>query len=187
MPDEITWEPGWFRDPTGRHDHRWWDGAAWTTHVADAGVAGRDPLAIPASEGAAAAAPRGARVAPTRPGTTDPVAVIALPVAVLSVPLSLLPLIGLVPAIAGVVLGVVARSRVRRNGSRGDGLAIGALVTAIVALVVGAVVTIVTFTLLSNGGGGLSEAFRDYAACLEVSSQAECRMLLEQSLARMLG
>ena len=25
--------PGWFPDPAGRHDHRYFDGAAWTTRV----------------------------------------------------------------------------------------------------------------------------------------------------------
>jgi hypothetical protein len=35
--------PGWQADPTGKHDHRYWDGSAWTEHVADAGVAGVDP------------------------------------------------------------------------------------------------------------------------------------------------
>lgn len=44
MPETTTWPAGWFPDPTGRHDHRWWDGGAWTAHVADAGIAGLDPL-----------------------------------------------------------------------------------------------------------------------------------------------
>jgi serine/threonine protein kinase len=35
---------GWFPDPTERHDHRYWDGAAWTEHVADQGFASVDPL-----------------------------------------------------------------------------------------------------------------------------------------------
>lgn len=34
---------GWQPDPTGQHDHRYWDGTEWTDHVADAGVAGTDP------------------------------------------------------------------------------------------------------------------------------------------------
>lgn len=28
---------GWFSDPYGRHEHRWWDGARWTEHVGSAG------------------------------------------------------------------------------------------------------------------------------------------------------
>jgi hypothetical protein len=39
----ASWQP----DPTGRHDHRYWDGSAWTDHVADAGVSGTDPLQGP--------------------------------------------------------------------------------------------------------------------------------------------
>ncbi|HET6351814.1 MAG TPA: ankyrin repeat domain-containing protein [Coriobacteriia bacterium] len=35
---------GWFEDPTGRHGHRYWDGAKWTHFVADAGVQSEDPI-----------------------------------------------------------------------------------------------------------------------------------------------
>jgi hypothetical protein len=34
----------WHPDPSGAHDHRYWDGERWTEHVADAGVASVDPL-----------------------------------------------------------------------------------------------------------------------------------------------
>jgi putative membrane protein len=33
---------GWFPDPSGRHQLRYWDGTAWTAHVQDSGVAGVD-------------------------------------------------------------------------------------------------------------------------------------------------
>jgi hypothetical protein len=33
----------WQTDPTGRHDHRYWDGTSWTENVADAGIAAIDP------------------------------------------------------------------------------------------------------------------------------------------------
>ncbi len=36
--------PAWHPDPTGRHQHRYWDGSRWTGWVADGGVTGRDPL-----------------------------------------------------------------------------------------------------------------------------------------------
>jgi hypothetical protein len=35
--------PGWFADPTRRHQARYWDGTAWTENVIDAGVTGVDP------------------------------------------------------------------------------------------------------------------------------------------------
>jgi len=36
--------PGWHRDPTGRYEQRYWDGASWTGTVTKAGDAGDDPL-----------------------------------------------------------------------------------------------------------------------------------------------
>lgn len=35
---------GWYPDPTSRHQYRYWDGSAWSAHVADDGVVGSDPL-----------------------------------------------------------------------------------------------------------------------------------------------
>lgn len=37
-------EGAWYPDPTGRHQLRWWDAAAWTATVSDAGVVAVDPL-----------------------------------------------------------------------------------------------------------------------------------------------
>ena len=45
-----TTAAGWFPDPSGRYEHRYWDGAAWTSHVSRGGVASVDdgtPAAIP--------------------------------------------------------------------------------------------------------------------------------------------
>ena len=28
---------GWLADPSGRHEHRYWDGSRWTEHVTTAG------------------------------------------------------------------------------------------------------------------------------------------------------
>lgn len=33
----------WHPDPHGRHELRYWDGAAWTSHVSDSGIVGTDP------------------------------------------------------------------------------------------------------------------------------------------------
>jgi hypothetical protein len=46
---------GWYPDPSGRHEQRWYDGTTWTGHVADRGVTSDDPLA-PSAGGAAPAA-----------------------------------------------------------------------------------------------------------------------------------
>lgn len=34
----------WYADPTGRHQHRYWNGSSWTSDVADYGRASIDPL-----------------------------------------------------------------------------------------------------------------------------------------------
>lgn len=36
---------GWYPDPDGSHEERYWDGRTWSDHVRDAGAASRDPLA----------------------------------------------------------------------------------------------------------------------------------------------
>jgi uncharacterized protein DUF4328/uncharacterized protein DUF2510 len=36
--------PGWYADPGGRFDHRYWDGMAWTEHVSRGGVAETAPV-----------------------------------------------------------------------------------------------------------------------------------------------
>jgi hypothetical protein len=36
--------PGWYPDPTGRFDHRYWNGSAWTLHASRAGESVIDPL-----------------------------------------------------------------------------------------------------------------------------------------------
>ncbi len=35
--------PRWAADPTGRHQYRYWDGAAWTDQVSDNGAVSVDP------------------------------------------------------------------------------------------------------------------------------------------------
>jgi len=55
----VSSPAAWHPDPTGRHEHRYWDGERWTEHVADQGVATTDPLdgATPASSDATADEP----------------------------------------------------------------------------------------------------------------------------------
>jgi nucleotide-binding universal stress UspA family protein len=36
--------PGWYPDPTGRHEKRHWDGTEWTERVSDKGETASDPL-----------------------------------------------------------------------------------------------------------------------------------------------
>jgi hypothetical protein len=38
---------GWFADPSGRHELRYWDGERWTEHVSDRGTQATDPMPQP--------------------------------------------------------------------------------------------------------------------------------------------
>jgi hypothetical protein len=51
----TTIEPSWRPDPSGRHQHRYWDGSSWTDAVADNGVQSIDPLGQPPLVGEATA------------------------------------------------------------------------------------------------------------------------------------
>ena len=43
-PAPPTMGPGWFADPSRRHQARYWNGMAWSESVSDDGVTGVDPL-----------------------------------------------------------------------------------------------------------------------------------------------
>lgn len=36
--------PGWYDDPDGTHEHRYWDGTVWTDQVSNQGVTSTSPL-----------------------------------------------------------------------------------------------------------------------------------------------
>ncbi|MEZ5265809.1 MAG: DUF2510 domain-containing protein [Acidimicrobiales bacterium] len=40
--------PGWYPDPAGRHEYRWWDGTTWTDQAASGGRNVVDPIQAPA-------------------------------------------------------------------------------------------------------------------------------------------
>lgn len=42
----MTTQAGWYADPAGGHQYRYWDGVAWTEHVADNGQQGIEPLPV---------------------------------------------------------------------------------------------------------------------------------------------
>lgn len=52
MTDDRMAPAGWFPDPAGRHERRYWSGSAWTEHVFSSGIQGVDPL-IPVASASA--------------------------------------------------------------------------------------------------------------------------------------
>lgn len=69
-------QPGWYRDPNQRHEHRWWDGSSWTSFVGDRGITAVDPLvAVRAADSAR----------PTRPSRSNLLALAVVAVLVAAV------------------------------------------------------------------------------------------------------
>lgn len=146
---------GWYPDPLGRYEHRYWDGAQWTDHAAAGGRTIADPL-----DGTGPDPDRGAHPyadvdtvdrdpwsAPAASGGTEGLAVVSLI-------LSVLWIFGL-GSIAGIVTGVVARRRIRRShGTKtGNGLAIAGIVVGILTLAL-TVLFVLALSLFAVWGGG---------------------------------
>ena len=58
-------DAGWYPDPRGRHEHRYFDGTTWTDHVADDGRGAMDPVNAPSP-------PSGPPVAPSADAPPPP-------------------------------------------------------------------------------------------------------------------
>jgi hypothetical protein len=132
---------GWFPDPNGRHEHRYFNGRSWTADVADGGQRAVDPLG---------SAPSPATPLAPAPGGGNGMATGALVCGIGAVLLAWIPFIvvaGLVLAILALVFGVqgVRRANVTSTG-RGQALAgivLGAL--GIALSVVGVILSVVAF------------------------------------------
>lgn len=63
---------GWYPDPLHRHERRYWDGSAWTAHVADGQTVGQDPLVAARADARPGTAPAwGAPSAPAHTGASE--------------------------------------------------------------------------------------------------------------------
>lgn len=186
----MRFPPAWYPDPTGRHDHRWWDGAEWTSHVADAGAAGTDPLPAALSAptaGADGATTAGAGGPAAAPAAAPGVAVAALVVGLAAALLGWVPFLGLGVAVTGVGLAAVGLRRTTRRG-RGRGMAAVGLGAALLGGLTAIATTWVAVLVLADGTGGrLGDAARAYVACLEEEPQDVCERRLTEDLLEALG
>jgi hypothetical protein len=138
QPPRST-NPGWFPDPTGRYEFRYFNGSVWTGDVSTAGMRFVDPLSnrTPASFAAAGR-------------TRNGIATAALTCGILSAALGWLPVVfvvGFVLAVLGIVFGAIGLGRARVSGV-GRGFAITGLVTGglgVASSIAGAALTVVTF------------------------------------------
>jgi hypothetical protein len=182
----MSFRPAWYPDPTGAHDHRWWDGAEWTSHVADAGVAAREPIDA-SLQRAATPDPRPSsddvrttRVSPTR----DRVGTASLILGLVALPVALLPFLGLVVAGVAVTLALIARRRAQAESRAVPGVTTGGLATGAGALALALIVSWSALSFLTSGDNlrAVTAIMRDYLVCVEDRPADECRSELEQAL-----
>ena len=136
--------PGWYPDPTGRYAHRFHNGRAWTADVADGGERYVDPLGAEMPRPRDTTTPAGRRNAPATAAMV--LGIIALTIAWLP----FLVVLGVLSAIAAIILGVIGLRRSSPTGT-GRSFAVVGLSTggsAIAAAAIGVVLTIVVVDAL---------------------------------------
>jgi hypothetical protein len=136
--------PGWFPDPLGRHEHRWFNGTAWTPDVADGGQRYVDPLGIaPGGPGSSA------------DGSRNSLATAAMTCGIIAVLLAWIPFVvvaGVVLAVLALVFGVKGLRR-SADAGRGRGSAIAGIVTGTIALlaaIIGVVLSVVVWNAVAD-------------------------------------
>ncbi len=147
-PTPPTSPAGWFPDPNGRHEHRYFNGRAWTADVADAGQRAVDPFG--AGPSPAAVRPP----APRSPQGGNGIATAALVCGLIAVVLAWMPFIvvaGLVLAVLAIVFGIQGLRRATAGGP-GRGKALAGVVLGAVGLalsVLGVILSVVVFREVS--------------------------------------
>jgi len=145
VPSPAEHAAGWFPDPNGRHEHRYFNGRAWTADVADAGQRAVDPLGSAPSP-----IPAGFPPGPPGSGQGNGIATAALVCGIIGVLLAWVPFVvvaGFVLAVLALVFGIqgIRRANVSQSG-RGKALAGVILGTVGLALsVLGVLLSVVVF------------------------------------------
>ena len=128
---------GWFPDPLGRYDHRYFNGTAWTSDVSTGGERYVDPLGLgPSAPGYGAT------------GTTNGAATAAVVMGSIGLALAWIPfivVIGGALAILALIFGIIGLRR-SRAAARGRGASIAGIVLGslgLVAAVVGVILSVV--------------------------------------------
>lgn len=142
IPPNIT-PAGWFPDPLGRHEHRYFNGASWTSDVSDGGQRLIDPLGtLPGYQNSGGSASNGLATAALTCGIIGTL-IAWMPFAVV---------IGIVLGVLALVFGIKGLRRSATVG-RGRGAAIAGIVTGSLALllaIVGVILSVVVFRAVAD-------------------------------------
>lgn len=114
---------------------------------------------------------------------TDGVAIAALVLGILALLSSWFVLGGLL-GIVSLVLGFIGLGRVKRNRSKGRGMAITGIVTGIVSIIVAILIVVIGVTMFGDLFG---EAIPAYERCLEENTREFCDQQLQDDLMEQFG
>jgi hypothetical protein len=137
VPPPSPTPAGWFPDPLGRHDHRYFNGRTWTADVSTDGRRYVDPL------GTGPGGPAGQTAGPV--AARNGLATAALVCGIIGMVVAWVPflvIVGLVLAVLAIVLGIRG---VRRSSTLGAGR--GAAITGIVTGGIGVALSVVGVAL----------------------------------------
>jgi hypothetical protein len=128
---------GWFPDPLGRYEFRWFNGVAWTADVSMHGQRMVDPVPLQTAATHAGVVPGGA--APATSGLSRTMSVFALVAGLVGVITAWMPFLvalGAIAAVAAIVLGIITLRAVREGRALGRDAARAGLVLGVVAVCV---------------------------------------------------
>jgi hypothetical protein len=137
--------PGWYADPLGRFELRYYNGAAWTADVSNDGARFVDPLGLELVTHPTSVGNTGADNSATNGPATA-----AMVLGIIAVAIAWLPFIvvlGLIAAVLALVFGAAGVRRSTRTGA-GRSRAIVGLVTGASGLVAAALGIVLTFAVL---------------------------------------
>ena len=139
MSNDSGVQPGWYADPMGRFELRYFNGAAWTADVSANGARFVDPLGLDIARGDGDGSTLGATNGP---------ASAAMVLGIIAVATAWIPfvvVVGVIAAVLAVALGLVGLRRSQTSGAGRNraivGLATGA--SGLLAAVLGVVLTMI--------------------------------------------
>jgi hypothetical protein len=145
VTDETGAAAGWYADPTGRYEHRYYNGRSWTADVSSGGQRFVDQLGLDPTASSA-----------DHDGAGNAMGTAAMVLGIVAISTSWMPfvvVVGVVAALLAVVFGGIGLRRAKRSGASRS-FAIVGLVTGASALVAATVGVALTMVVL--------DAYDDY-------------------------
>lgn len=142
MANDDGAQPGWYADPIGRFDLRFFNGAGWTADVSDGGARFVDPHGIKPGP---SRSPQ-----PTASDSSNSAANAAMTLGIISVAIAWLPFLvvfGVIAAVLALGLGWVGLRRSSESGA-GHSRAIVGIITGASGLVAGVLGVVLTIVVL---------------------------------------